>query len=147
MMLLQYFNCTKTRSPLLTILCIISIPFLLGFVFNPSNVAVLIFMIIVMGLVVGGPNVLISSAVSVHISSDKNKIKDVSAVTGFLDGIGSTCVGIIQAIIPLIIEKYDWSGVFIVFLTLQILSLITLLYIVKMDKVWKIFVKDKHLSI
>merc|ERR1712183_892254 len=80
------------------------------------NPTVLLFMLACMGILVGGPNNIITSAVAADLSSHpsvRGSSKSLGTVTGIINGCGGFIAGIgLMAVGPLQ-DKFGWSSVWI----------------------------------
>lgn len=80
------------------------------------SASLLLFMLACMGILVGGPNNIITSAVAADLSSHpsvRGSSKSLGTVTGIINGCGGFIAGIgLMAVGPLQ-DKFGWSSVWI----------------------------------
>jgi len=75
----------------------------------PTYILVILFTF--MGLLIGGPNNIITSAVAVELSSQLKDKKSIGTVTGFINGCGSFIASIGLLGIGNLQERYGWNSV------------------------------------
>jgi len=80
------------------------------------GVGVLLFMLACMGILVGGPNNIITSAVAADLSSHpsvRGSSKSLGTITGLINGCGSFTASIGLLAVGPLQQKYGWSSVWI----------------------------------
>merc|ERR1712183_275710 len=75
----------------------------------PTYILVVLFTF--MGLLIGGPNNIITSAVAVQLCSQLKDKKSIGTVTGFINGCGSLIVSMGLLGIGDLQEQYGWNSV------------------------------------
>ncbi|CAM1313996.1 SLC37A3 (predicted) [Pycnogonum litorale] len=131
----------KFRSPILCIMLIIS-PFTIFFYMqSPNNKIINSVLMSLIGIFLNGAASLLSSAVTADLGRQK-AIKDnheaLATVTGIIDGTASFSAAIWQILVPLINTRFGWKDVFILFIVLNVCSLLCLIPPMKEDwKNWK----------
>lgn len=76
----------------------------------------LLTMLFIMGILVGGPNNIITSAVAADLSSHpsvKGNNKSLGTVTGLINGCGSVTCALGQIFVGPIMDRFGWSSVWL----------------------------------
>jgi len=97
-----------------------SMLFVFLFVFSKKSEVLgavpLLVMLFIMGILVGGPNNIITSAVAADLSSHpsvKGNNKSLGTVTGLINGCGSVTAALGQILVGPIMDRYGWGSVWL----------------------------------
>jgi len=101
----------KTRSLVFTVFLMFS-GILLCFIGWVTNVGAAAILILLIGIGIGGPSMLMTTAISTDISQLSGKPVTASVV-GIIDGTGSFFAGFAQLIIGFCIGRVSWGVVFV----------------------------------
>lgn len=115
------------RSPIVSLMLILSVGSILCFNFLSGTYTVTIAILIINGIMIGGPANTISTAITADLGKHekvRGNAEALATVTGIVDGTGSVGAAVGQYLVAVINDKAGWGYVFYFLIAMTCLSVV-----------------------